>query len=274
MTSDAAEQAVDILREKRIIAIIGERGGARDKLVREILSISSKTFPRLAVLDWCGAYDLEGIYNVDPRLPFNVVSKYLPLAVSSMYGLNGSRVRLEGLAAEAVAVSRSFEQFISYFERSSYLLARSLTHRLSPLERYFTEKLNSLPYAFRIDLSRVPILLRRTVLQLWIAYFYEELKEGNFLFVISEASNAVKRGWWVWYLIDDFRNRNSATLLIDEQLLRAYLRYPIIFTSFRLEEVYNAYRYKIHALAKEGEKGNAVIIKDANEIFSRKVKQR
>jgi len=258
----AADLALEALEEKGVLAVVGGRE-VREGLVSSLILRLLERGREPLVLDWWGSHTVGGLPSSAPALPFRLVARYLPLASSSMYGLGGVRARVEGIVAEAVAASNSFERLLSILEVSSDPAARAALFRLRPLGQFITDGEVTPRTPLRVELHKVPILLRRTVLQLWIALLYESRAIHPTYLVVAEAGQALRRAWWVWHLLEDMRARGFRLLLADERLLRTYLRFPVFFIDSRLEDSLYAHRYRIQALAKRAGGGKAVLVKDA-----------
>lgn len=266
MCAKLVESVLELLEEGGCVAIIGRHTGLREKVVESVLTVAAGTYSRVAVIDWYGAYNVNAIPTIEPALPYPKVAEYLPLAVSSMPGLYEVRHLVEGLVHEAVEASENFTQVLSRLRAlsSASILARTILFKTAPLKGYLTGEV-VLPAKFRVDLSRAPVLVRRTLSQLWTAFAAEMLRSRGDLLVISEAGRVVKRGSWVWNLLDEAQGKGARVVLVDSRLLRVYLQYAIVFTDFRPEEMVAAHRYRLEMLANGWEKGRALLVRNTNE---------
>ncbi|MEM4680098.1 MAG: hypothetical protein QXL98_04060 [Thermofilaceae archaeon] len=261
-----ADSILEILEEKGQVAVIGSHPGFREKVIANTIQAAAKAYGVIAVIDWYGAYNVDAIQTVEPTLPYSSTAKYLPLAVSSMHGLYRIGALVEGLVYEAVQSSDSFHQTVSRLEALSTRRdwARTILSKIALLKDYFVENI-ILPTKFRVNLFKAPVLIRRPLSQLWVALVSETVAAQKGLLVVSEAGRAIKRGWWVWSLIDDARVRGARVLLADSRLLRAYLQNTLVFTDYRPEEALAAQRYRLQILTKKWVKGKALLVKDPEE---------
>lgn len=263
---------LEILDEVGQVTVIGNNPGFRERVVTSTIITAAGIYEKVAVIDWYGSYRQEAIPAVEPILPYRRVTKYLPLAISSIQGLYKIGALVEGLVYEAVRNSENFSQVISQLETLSSRngITRSILSKLILLKEYFTEEVD-LPAMFHIDLGDTTVLIRRPLSQLWAAFVSEAIRSQDGLLVISEAGRVIKHGWWVWSLIDEARAKGTKVLLVDDQLLRVYLRHALVFTDFRPLELLAAHRYRLQALTKDWRRGKALLIKDPAEPRSLRI---
>lgn len=266
MCTELVESILGFLEEEGCATIIGKHTGFREKVVKSVITAAVKAYDGVVVVDWYGAYNVGVIPTIEPVLPYPAAAKYLPFAVSSMLGLYKIGYLVEGLVYEAVETSENFSQVLSRLRviSSTSSLARTILFRIAPLKEFFAEGI-TLPVKFRVDLSKAPVLVRRTLSQLWAALAADMLLYRGSLLIMSEAGRAIKRGPWVWNLLDEARGRGAKVLLVDSRLLRAYLQYAIVFTDFRLEEMLAAHRYRLEALAEGWGRGKALLVREPYE---------
>ncbi len=261
------------LLERRSLVVVGEAGSRREELVRELVSQALSAGLSPTVLDYYGFFKDLQLRTQAPVLPYSAISEHLPLALRSMPGPLTSSA--EAAAADAIARSRTLSECLARLASRADPGANLAFRKLSLLSGYIVDRAPP-PDArcARVELASAPILCRKALTLLWIAYLSCARALLPEVVVVGELNLSSRERAWVEHLLEELAARGVKLVLLDRSMQRWHLRHAIVIAEMTPETRARALALKL-PVPSEGTSDRKILLVDggpqAREIdFRRK----
>ncbi|MEM1509713.1 MAG: hypothetical protein QW291_06865 [Thermofilaceae archaeon] len=262
------EFLLELLDNGRQLTIIGLPGAERAAFLSSIIQAAFSGKYDILVLDWYGNLAGLNLPSAGFALPYTAIRPYIHRALSTPPDLRSSSATLEAVITECVSEATNLQQALSsLLTKSSVNPASKLAYlRFQSILAYISDIENMQTHAY-VDLSKIPILVRGVMLQLWIAFAHHLLLSNRplkkQLLVVEEVGRALRKSVWVWDLIDEMTVRGVRLILTDQYVRRSYLNSVLVIVNMSNETLYSTMRFRIQLPMIPKRTGEAVVVDGA-----------
>lgn len=268
LLAKSVESLIESLNDGRRLAVIGLPGAERITFLSSIIQAALDGKYNILVLDWYGNLAGLDIPSAGLALPYTAIRPYIHYALSTPPGSRSSPAALEAIIAECFSETSTLQQALSSLLTKSSVnpVARLAYFRFQSISAYISDAKDMQTHAY-VDLSKIPLLVRHMMLQLWIAFAHHLFLSGQplkkQLLVIEEAGRAFRKSTWVWDLIDEMTARGVRLVLTDQHVRRSYLNSILAIVNMGNETLYSAVRFRIQLPSIPKRAGEVIVIDGA-----------